>query len=189
MKPSFTIGIEEEYQTIDPETRDLRAHIDVEIIAKGKALLKEAVKPEMHQSVIEVGTSVCTDMQQARSEVVGLRRDMIALSKASGLRLAAGGTHPFADWRNQEIYPDQRYLSTWNKHGTKLMKPRASSEILPPPVQLLIVAMDHVPGRPAPVEVSGIAYKLGGHVEFLQCRIHLLGFLDRHAAVRFSMHK
>jgi carboxylate-amine ligase len=110
MKPSFTIGIEEEYQTIDPETRDLRSHIDVEIIAKGKALLKEAVKPEMHQSVIEVGTAVCTNMQQARSEVVGLRRDMISLSKASGLHLAAGGTHPFADWRNQEIYPDQRYL-------------------------------------------------------------------------------
>src|SRR5882724_119165 len=110
MKPSFTIGIEEEYQTIDPETRDLRSHIDVEIIAKGKALLKEAVKPEMHQSVIEVGTAVCTDMQQARSEIVGLRRDMIALAKGGGLHLAAGGTHPFADWRNQEIYPDQRYL-------------------------------------------------------------------------------
>src|SRR5258708_31529139 len=110
MKPSFTIGIEEEYQTIDPESRDLRSHIDVEIIAKGKALLKEAVKPEMHQSVIEVGTPVCADMQQARCEVVGLRRDMIALSNASGLRLAAGGTRPVADWRNQEIYPDQRYL-------------------------------------------------------------------------------
>jgi carboxylate-amine ligase len=110
MKPSFTIGIEEEYQTIDPETRDLRSHIDVEIIAQGKALLKEAVKPEMHQSVIEVGTAVCTDMQQARSEIVGLRRDMIRLSNASGLNLAAGGTHPFADWRHQEIYPDQRYL-------------------------------------------------------------------------------
>jgi glutamate---cysteine ligase / carboxylate-amine ligase len=110
MKPSFTIGIEEEYQTIDPETRDLRSHIDVEIIAKGKALLKEAVKPEMHQSVIEVGTAVCADIKQARREVVGLRRDMIALAKGSGLQLAAAGTHPFADWRNQEIYPDQRYL-------------------------------------------------------------------------------
>src|SRR5712675_311940 len=109
MKPSFTIGIEEEYQTIDPETRDLRSHIDVEIIAKGKALLKEAVKPEMHQSVIEVGTAVCTDMQQARSEIVGLRRDMIALAKGGGLHLAAGGTHPFAQWREQEIYPDDRY--------------------------------------------------------------------------------
>jgi carboxylate-amine ligase len=110
MKPSFTIGIEEEYQTIDPQTRDLRSHIDMEIIAKGKALLKESVKPEMHQSVIEVGTGICVDMRQARREVIGLRRDMIALSKAGGLKLAAGGTHPFADWRNQEIYPDQRYL-------------------------------------------------------------------------------
>jgi carboxylate-amine ligase len=110
MKPSFTLGIEEEYQTIDPETRDLRSHIDVEIIAKGKAILKESVKPEMHQSVIEVGTGVCNDIEQARSELIGLRRDMIQLAKSSGLRLAAGGTHPFGDWRKQEIYPDQRYL-------------------------------------------------------------------------------
>jgi glutamate---cysteine ligase / carboxylate-amine ligase len=110
MKPSFTIGIEEEYQTIDPVTRDLRSHIDVEIIEKSKALLKEAVKPEMHQSVIEVGTGICADMKQARSEVVQLRRDMISLAKAGDLKLAAGGTHPFADWRDQEIYPDQRYL-------------------------------------------------------------------------------
>ena len=110
MRPSFTIGIEEEYQTIDPETRNLRSHIDVEIIEKGKALLKESVKPEMHQSVIEVGTGVCADIQQARREVTGLRRDMIALARGSGLRLAAAGTHPFADWRTQEIYPDQRYL-------------------------------------------------------------------------------
>ena len=109
MRPSFTIGIEEEYQTIDPETRDLRSHIDVEIVAKGKTLLKEAVKPEMHQSVIEVGTGVCQDIQQARKEIIGFRRDMIALAKSNGLRLGAAGTHPFADWRNQEIYPDQRY--------------------------------------------------------------------------------
>ena len=109
MRPSFTIGIEEEYQTIDPETRDLRSHIDVEILEKGKSLLKEAVKPEMHQSVIEVGTGVCKDIQQARAEIVGLRRDMLALAKSNGLRLGAAGTHPFADWRDQEIYPDQRY--------------------------------------------------------------------------------
>ena len=109
MRPSFTIGIEEEYQTIDPETRDLRSHIDVEILSKGKSLLKEAIKPEMHQSVIEVGTGVCQDIRQARAEIIGFRRDMIALAKSNGLRLGAAGTHPFADWRNQEIYPDQRY--------------------------------------------------------------------------------
>src|ERR1035438_767527 len=86
MKPSFTIGIEEEYQTIDPETRDLRSHIDMEIIAKGKAILKESVKPEMHQSVIEVGTGVCNDIEQARGELIGLRRDMIRLHQGGGGR-------------------------------------------------------------------------------------------------------
>jgi carboxylate-amine ligase len=110
MRPSFTLGIEEEYQTIDPVTRDLRSHIDMEIISKGKTLLREAVKPEMHQSVIEVGTGVCENIQQARDQIFQLRRDMIALAKDNGLRLGASGTHPFADWRKQEIYPDQRYM-------------------------------------------------------------------------------
>ena len=92
MRPSFTLGIEEEYQTIDPETRDLRSHIDMEILGKGKALLREAIKPEMHQSVIEVGTGICKNIRDAKAEVYGLRRDMIKLAKDNGLRLAAGGT-------------------------------------------------------------------------------------------------
>ncbi|HSM78939.1 MAG TPA: glutamate-cysteine ligase family protein, partial [Bryobacteraceae bacterium] len=66
MQPSFTIGIEEEYQTIDPVTRDLRSHIDVEIVQKGKTLLAERVKPEMHQSVVEIGTGICRNIQEAR---------------------------------------------------------------------------------------------------------------------------
>jgi carboxylate-amine ligase len=110
MRPSFTLGIEEEYQTIDPETRDLRSHIDMEIISKGKTLLREAVKPEMHQSVIEVGTGICKDIKEAKRQVYELRRSIIELAKQNGLRLAASGTHPFADWRKQEIYPDQRYM-------------------------------------------------------------------------------
>ena len=108
-RPSFTIGIEEEYQTIDPVTRDLRSHIDAEIIAKGKMQLKEAVKAEMHQSVIEVGTGICTNIQEAHNEVRHLRASIITLARENGLHLAAAGTHPFADWRKQEIYPDERY--------------------------------------------------------------------------------
>ncbi len=108
-QPSFTIGIEEEYQTIDPETRDLRSHIDAEIIEKGKIRLQEAVKAEMHQSVIEVGTGICTDIKQARVELTSLRQQIIGLARENGLQVAAAGTHPFADWRNQEIYPDERY--------------------------------------------------------------------------------
>jgi glutamate---cysteine ligase / carboxylate-amine ligase len=109
MKPTFTIGIEEEYQTVDPVTRDLRSHIHAEIIEKGKLILQERVKAEMHQSVVEVGTSVCATIKDAKEEVKKLRRDMIRLAKENGLRLASAATHPFADWRAQEIYPDERY--------------------------------------------------------------------------------
>ena len=109
MRPSFTIGIEEEFQTIDPETRDLRSHIHTEIIEKSKRTLHESVRPEMHQSVIEVGTGVCKNIKEAREDVRRLRRDLIALARENGLALAAAATHPFADWRKQEIHPDQRY--------------------------------------------------------------------------------
>ncbi|HXZ79948.1 MAG TPA: carboxylate-amine ligase [Terriglobales bacterium] len=109
MKPSFTIGIEEEYQTIDPETRDLRSHIQAEIISKGKLRMEERVKAEMHQSVVEVGTGVCKNVREAREEVKKLRREVISLAQENGLLVAAGATHPFSDWRTQEIYPDERY--------------------------------------------------------------------------------
>jgi carboxylate-amine ligase len=108
-RPSLTIGIEEEYQTVDPETRDLRSHINAEIIQKGRLLLEERVKPEMHQSVVEIGTGICRNIQEARAEILDIRRQMVTLARANGLRLSAGGTHPFAHWANQEIYPDDRY--------------------------------------------------------------------------------
>ena len=109
MRPSFSLGIEEEYQTIDPETRDLRSHIESQILEKGKKLLKEQVKAEMHQSVVEVGTGICKNIQEARWDILQVRRGIINLAKENGLRVAAAGTHPFADWRAQEIFPDQRY--------------------------------------------------------------------------------
>src|ERR1700745_2233969 len=109
MKPSFTLGIEEEYQTVDPVTRDLRSHIHAEIIEKGKLILQEKVKPEMHASVVEVGTAGCNSVKNAKEEVKKLRRDMVRLARENGLRLAAVATHPFADWRMQEITPGERY--------------------------------------------------------------------------------
>ncbi|MGA9526546.1 MAG: carboxylate-amine ligase [Terriglobales bacterium] len=109
MKPTFTLGIEEEYQTVDPETRDLRSHIHAEIIEKGKLVLQERVKAEMHQSVVEVGTSVCANIKEAKIELKNLRRHMIHLARENGLRLASAATHPFADWRMQEVTVDERY--------------------------------------------------------------------------------
>jgi len=99
--PSLSIGIEEEYQTIDPVTRDLRSHIQAEIVAKGRTLLGEIVKPEMHQSVVEIGTGVCKNIKEAKQEIRTIRRQIIKLARENNLRIAAGGTHPFAEWRDQ----------------------------------------------------------------------------------------
>jgi glutamate---cysteine ligase / carboxylate-amine ligase len=109
MRPSFTIGIEEEYQTVDPVTRDLRSHIKTEMLSKGKLRLEERVKAEMHQSVIEVGTRICRNTHDAREDLYDLRRQMIHLARENDMLLVAGATHPFADWRVQDIYPDERY--------------------------------------------------------------------------------
>jgi carboxylate-amine ligase len=109
MKPTFTLGIEEEYQTVDPETRDLRSHIHAEIIEKGKLILQERVKTEMHQSVVEVGTSVCSNIKEAREELKNLRKHIIRLARENGLRIASAATHPFADWRVQALTPGERY--------------------------------------------------------------------------------
>lgn len=109
MLPTFTIGIEEEYQTVDPGTRDLRSHIQVELLEKGKLRLQERVKAEMHQSVVEVGTSVCKNIKEAKDEVRKLRREIIHLARENGLAVASVATHPFSDWRTQEIHPDERY--------------------------------------------------------------------------------
>jgi len=109
MRPSFSLGIEEEYQTIDPVTRDLRSHIQTEMLEQGKLRLQERVKAEMHTSVIEVGTRICHNIDEARAGIYELRREMIKLARENGLVLVAGATHPFADWRTQEIYPDPRY--------------------------------------------------------------------------------
>ena len=110
MSVSLTLGIEEEYQTIDPETRALRSHVQTQILEQGKVLLQEdGIKPEMHQSVVEVGTPVCKNIKEAKRQVQNLRRQVIGLARKNGLSLAAAATHPFSDWRDQEIYPDERY--------------------------------------------------------------------------------
>src|SRR5689334_24188749 len=71
----FTLGIEEEFQIIDPESRELRSHIQ-QILAGGKMFLKEQIKPEMHQSVVELGTEICEDARAARRQIIDLRSDL-----------------------------------------------------------------------------------------------------------------
>jgi carboxylate-amine ligase len=104
----FTIGIEEEYQIVDPETRELRSYIE-EFLRQGRELLGDQIKPEFLQSQVEVGTRVCTCMQEAREEIVRLRRAIGDLAEKNGLWFAAASSHPFSTWERQEITAGERY--------------------------------------------------------------------------------
>jgi carboxylate-amine ligase len=107
-RPAFTLGVEEEFQIIDPETRELRSHVQ-EILEEGKRVLKERVKPEMHQSVVELGTGICKNIQEVRRDVGDMRAEIIRLAGRTGMKVAAAGTHPFSNWADQKIFPDPRY--------------------------------------------------------------------------------
>ncbi len=106
--PSLTIGIEEEYQIIDPVTRELRSYI-TEILQEDSMVLGE-IKPELHQSMVEVGTKVCQTPAEAKAELIRLRRLVMGLAAKKGLVIAAAGSHPFSSWMDQEITPLERYI-------------------------------------------------------------------------------
>ncbi len=108
MSKQFTLGIEEEFQIVDPHTRELRSHVS-EILAEGKTLLGEQVKPEMIQSMIEVGTGICDDIQSARADITNLRSILSGLVRKQGLEIVAAGTHPFSHWQDQKIFENARY--------------------------------------------------------------------------------
>jgi glutamate---cysteine ligase / carboxylate-amine ligase len=105
--PSLTLGIEEEYQIIDPATRELKSYI-TEILS-GDHMILDEVKPELHQSMVEVGSKVCRTPSDLRNELVRLRGLVMDLAGKSGLVIAAAGTHPFSSWMTQEITPLERY--------------------------------------------------------------------------------
>ena len=104
----YTLGIEEEFAIVDPHTRELRSHIQ-EILEGGKVMLKEQIKPEMHQSVVELGTEICQSIEHARAHVIDLRSKLAELAGRSGLKIASAGTHPFSHWRDQLITEGERY--------------------------------------------------------------------------------
>ncbi len=108
-RPSFTLGVEEEYMTIDPETRELRSHVEFELLSKGKAVLEGLLKPEMHRSMLEIGTEVCKNVDELYSQLRTIRSIVRHLAGSNGLKIGAASTHPISHWSTQEIYPDDRY--------------------------------------------------------------------------------
>lgn len=106
----MTLGVEEEYQIIDPETRELTSYIS-EFLEKGKRVFRDQVKPEFLQSQVEMGTEVCRDIKEVRREVTRLRRVICEIAEKSDHRILAAGTHPLSRWQEQEVTEKDRYKS------------------------------------------------------------------------------
>jgi len=108
IESSLTIGIEEEYQIIDPETLELRSYVQ-QFLEQGQAVLADQIRPEFLQSQVEAGTRICEDIDEAREELTRIRRSIIKLAEDAGLLVAAAGTHPFSSWVKQRVSPFGRY--------------------------------------------------------------------------------
>lgn len=105
----LTLGIEEEYQIIDPKTRNLRAYITELLMQDQQRPKRLNLKPEFMQSQVEVGSHICRNAKEVRQEVIRLRRDVLEIAAENGLAIAAASTHPFARWEEQVITEGTRY--------------------------------------------------------------------------------
>jgi glutamate---cysteine ligase / carboxylate-amine ligase len=108
MRPSFTLGVEEEFQIVDPDTWALRSHVS-ELLASSAPTFGDQVKREMHQSIVEVGTKICQTVDELAEEIIRNRRGLADAAERVGLRVAAAGTHPFSSWTDQMLSPGERY--------------------------------------------------------------------------------
>jgi carboxylate-amine ligase len=108
MAPLFTIGVEEEFQIVDPESWELRSHVS-ELLASSAAAFGDLVKRELHQSIVEVGSKICANVEELAPAVIGSRRALAEAAERVGLRVAAAGTHPFSSWTDQRLSPGERY--------------------------------------------------------------------------------
>ena len=110
----FTIGIEEEYMVIDPVSKELVSH-EQQIVSEGQKIFKDKVKAEMHQAVVEVGTDVCSNIDNARKDITHLRATIKEIATSKGFSVGAAGTHPFSTWRKQLITDHERYQEIVNE--------------------------------------------------------------------------
>src|ERR1700723_2833546 len=95
MAPRFTIGVEEEFQIIDPATCELRSHV-LQLVSAASPDIVEQVKHEMHQSIVETGSKICDSVGELRIEMHRTRGELVAAAERAGLQVAAAGTHPFS---------------------------------------------------------------------------------------------
>ncbi len=108
-EPSFTIGIEEEYLLVDPETRNLAVDPPASILEDCRKRIGDQVTPEFLRSQIEVGTQVCTSISEAAEQLRSLRCCIREVAESHGLAMIAASTHPIADWDLQKHTEQERY--------------------------------------------------------------------------------
>ena len=108
MAHRFTIGVEEEFQIIDPATCELRSHV-LQLVSSVSPDIVEQVKHEMHQSIVETGSRICDSVGDLRIEMHRTRGELIAAAERADLQIVAAGTHPFSSWIDQVISPGERY--------------------------------------------------------------------------------
>ncbi|HEX6168944.1 MAG TPA: carboxylate-amine ligase [Chitinophagaceae bacterium] len=111
---TFTLGVEEEYMVVDPDTRELKSH-EQKIVHEGQKVIKDKVKAEMHQAVVEVGTDICADADEAWQDVAALRKTISEIAGGLGFAMGAAGTHPFSHWESQLITDHIRYNELVNE--------------------------------------------------------------------------
>ena len=111
---SFTLGVEEEYMVLDPATYELKSH-EQKIVHEGQKVIKDKVKAEMHQAVVEVGTDICADVDEAYKDVAQLRKTIAEIANGLGFAMGAAGTHPFSHWESQLITDHARYNEIVNE--------------------------------------------------------------------------
>ncbi|RPD39816.1 carboxylate-amine ligase [Chitinophaga barathri] len=111
---AFTLGIEEEYMVMDPQTRELRSH-EQKIVEQAQKVIKDKVKAEMHQAVVEVGTQICANIEEAYQDVLLLRKTITQIAGDLGFSIGAAGTHPFSKWEKQLITDHPRYFELVNE--------------------------------------------------------------------------
>jgi len=111
---SFTLGVEEEYMVLDPKTLELKSH-EQKIVQEGQKIIKDKVKAEMHQAVVEVGTDICADIDEAFLDVSTLRKTISGIADGLGFAMGASGTHPFSHWESQLITEHIRYNEIVNE--------------------------------------------------------------------------
>jgi glutamate---cysteine ligase / carboxylate-amine ligase len=104
----LSLGVEEEYQLVDPATRELRP-VAGRVLPAAESELGDRVQPELYRSQVEMNTPVCATLGEVREAVRRGRRSLAEAAEREGLRLAAAGTHPFSHWRDQPVTDKTRY--------------------------------------------------------------------------------